>query len=84
MEIDDGRHITANYSTFRVSDEPSLYVLTVTGYSGKTGRKSNEVSEVALLLFTVFCHLGNHMLFETTVFMKYYSPDRNQVLLLSK
>ncbi|CAG2196663.1 TN [Mytilus edulis] len=38
MEIPGGRHITANYTTFRISDEQSLYVLTVAGYNGDAGQ----------------------------------------------
>ncbi|XP_052085173.1 angiopoietin-2-like [Mytilus californianus] len=34
MERTDVGHHTANYSTFKVSDEQSLYILTATGYSG--------------------------------------------------
>ncbi|XP_076081144.1 uncharacterized protein LOC143052057 [Mytilus galloprovincialis] len=36
MENTVGIHHTANYSTFNVSDEQSLYILTATGYSGDT------------------------------------------------
>lgn len=42
MEIADTTHRTANYSTFKVSDEQSLYVLTATGYSGDTICKFSE------------------------------------------
>lgn len=72
MENPDGQHRTANYTTFRVSDEQSLYVLTVTGYNGDAGRKSNKIifSRPALLyLITVAitCYT------KTTVLRKFYS-----------
>ncbi|CAG2221915.1 unnamed protein product [Mytilus edulis] len=42
MEIPNGQHHTANYTTFRVSDEQSLYVLTVTGYTGDAGQNAMD------------------------------------------
>lgn len=39
MEIPGGVHCTANYTTFEISDEQSLYVLLATGYSGDAGCK---------------------------------------------
>ncbi|XP_063436726.1 fibrinogen-like protein 1 [Mytilus trossulus] len=40
MELPDGQSHKANYTTFNVSNEHSLYVLTVTGYSGDPGQNS--------------------------------------------
>ncbi|VDI03422.1 Hypothetical predicted protein [Mytilus galloprovincialis] len=42
MGISGGEHHTANYTTFRVSDEQSLYVLTVTGFSGEAGQNAMD------------------------------------------
>ncbi|XP_071139521.1 ficolin-2-like isoform X3 [Mytilus edulis] len=37
METAGGEHHTANYTTFEISDDQSLYVLLATGYSGDAG-----------------------------------------------
>lgn len=54
MGISGGEHLTANYTTFQVSDEQSLYVLTVTGFSGEAGSKSSKIITFSRPAFLYF------------------------------
>lgn len=65
-------HRTANYSTFSVGDERSIYRLTVTGYSGNSGGR---------VLIRIIVQKFNNLNFHLPVFVS--RTGRIKIILVS-